>query len=187
MSECTDLPATKRRKKREVRSGSERSSDAATLGDIGTAISKSALMMAKAMQSREEADGRRHREVLGLHERRLQIEESKADIKRQGMSNLVDATSSQILFKLCFGFVFPALGFFFSYDIGATSGATISLQVTFNLSAVQLGLVLVKQYLGYFPMVQLLARVSPITRTDLKVDLIVTPEFVWKDRFHGIV
>ncbi|XP_073157039.1 uncharacterized protein [Henckelia pumila] len=174
MSECTDLPATKRRKKREVRSGSERSSDAATLGDIGTAISKSALMMAKAMQSREEADGRRHREVLGLHERRLQIEESKADIKRQGMSNLVDATSSQILFKLCFGFVFPALGFFFSYDIGATSGATISLQ-------------LVKQYLGYFPMVQLLARVSPITRTDLKVDLIVTPEFVWKDRFHGIV
>ncbi|XP_073143681.1 DExH-box ATP-dependent RNA helicase DExH14 [Henckelia pumila] len=46
---------------------------------------------------------------------------------------------------------------------------------------------LVKQYLGYFPMVQLLATVSPITRTVLKVDLIVTPEFVWKDRFHGTV
>ncbi|KAL9170519.1 hypothetical protein ABFS82_04G149700 [Erythranthe guttata] len=44
---------------------------------------------------------------------------------------------------------------------------------------------LVKQYLGYFPMVQLFATVSPITRTVLKVDLTITPEFVWKDRFHG--
>ncbi|KAH6801139.1 U5 small nuclear ribonucleoprotein helicase [Perilla frutescens var. hirtella] len=44
---------------------------------------------------------------------------------------------------------------------------------------------LVKQYLGYFPMVQLFATVSPITRTVLKVDLTITPEFIWKDRFHG--
>ncbi|KAL0421948.1 UNVERIFIED_CONTAM: DExH-box ATP-dependent RNA helicase DExH14 [Sesamum latifolium] len=44
---------------------------------------------------------------------------------------------------------------------------------------------LVKQYLAYFPMVQLSATVSPITRTVLKVDLTITPEFVWKDRFHG--
>ncbi|GKA60761.1 hypothetical protein Tco_0760168, partial [Tanacetum coccineum] len=46
-------------------------------------------------------------------------------------------------------FVFPALGgLLFGYDIGATSGATLSLQSAelsgttwFNLSAVQLGLV----------------------------------------------
>ncbi|KAL0384901.1 UNVERIFIED_CONTAM: DExH-box ATP-dependent RNA helicase DExH14, partial [Sesamum radiatum] len=44
---------------------------------------------------------------------------------------------------------------------------------------------LVKQYLAYFPMVQLFATVSPITRTVLKVDLTISPEFVWKDRFHG--
>ncbi|KAL0364719.1 UNVERIFIED_CONTAM: DExH-box ATP-dependent RNA helicase DExH14 [Sesamum angustifolium] len=44
---------------------------------------------------------------------------------------------------------------------------------------------LVKQYLAYFPMVQLFATVSPITRTVLKVDLTITPEFAWKDRFHG--
>ncbi|KAK4477790.1 hypothetical protein RD792_017052 [Penstemon davidsonii] len=44
---------------------------------------------------------------------------------------------------------------------------------------------LVKQYLGYFPTVQLFARVSPITRTVLKVDLTIKPDFVWKDRFHG--
>ncbi|GAB4846226.1 activating signal cointegrator 1 complex subunit [Ancistrocladus abbreviatus] len=44
---------------------------------------------------------------------------------------------------------------------------------------------LVKQYLGYFPSVQLSATVSPITRTVLKVDLHITPDFIWKDRFHG--
>lgn len=78
---------------------------------------------------------------------------------------------------------------------------------------------IVKQHLGYFPMVQLFATVSPITRTVLKVmrfghalflflllhiylvipwtiaqsdiviwfkvDLTITPEFTWKDRFHG--
>ncbi|KAK3225847.1 hypothetical protein Dsin_005709 [Dipteronia sinensis] len=44
---------------------------------------------------------------------------------------------------------------------------------------------LVKQYLGYFPWIQLSATVSPITRTVLKVDLVITPDFTWKDRFHG--
>ncbi|KAJ1402777.1 Winged helix DNA-binding domain superfamily [Sesbania bispinosa] len=44
---------------------------------------------------------------------------------------------------------------------------------------------LVKQYLGYFPSLQLSATVSPITRTVLKVDLVITPAFIWKDRFHG--
>ncbi|XP_014495737.1 DExH-box ATP-dependent RNA helicase DExH14 isoform X2 [Vigna radiata var. radiata] len=44
---------------------------------------------------------------------------------------------------------------------------------------------LVKQNLGYFPSLQLSATVSPITRTVLKVDLVITPVFTWKDRFHG--
>ncbi|KAL1337994.1 DExH-box ATP-dependent RNA helicase DExH14 [Arachis hypogaea] len=44
---------------------------------------------------------------------------------------------------------------------------------------------LVKQYLGYFPSIQLSATVSPITRTVLKVDLVIMPVFIWKDRFHG--
>ncbi|CAL9109847.1 unnamed protein product [Musa acuminata var. zebrina] len=46
---------------------------------------------------------------------------------------------------------------------------------------------LVKQFLGYFPSISLSATVSPITRTVLKVDLLITPDFVWKDRFHGTV
>ncbi|XP_057988384.1 DExH-box ATP-dependent RNA helicase DExH14 isoform X2 [Hevea brasiliensis] len=44
---------------------------------------------------------------------------------------------------------------------------------------------LIKQYLGYFPWIQLSATVSPITRTVLKVNLLITPDFIWKDRFHG--
>lgn len=44
---------------------------------------------------------------------------------------------------------------------------------------------LVKQYLGYFPSIHLSATVSPITRTVLKIDLLITPDFIWKDRFHG--
>lgn len=43
----------------------------------------------------------------------------------------------------------------------------------------------VKQYLSYFPNISLSAIVSPITRTVLKVDVLITPDFVWKDRFHG--
>ncbi|KAF2937977.1 hypothetical protein DAI22_03g087400 [Oryza sativa Japonica Group] len=44
----------------------------------------------------------------------------------------------------------------------------------------------VKQYVGYFPYVNLSATVSPITRTVLKVDLLITPEFLWRDRHHGM-
>ncbi|KAK1407351.1 hypothetical protein QVD17_38965 [Tagetes erecta] len=43
----------------------------------------------------------------------------------------------------------------------------------------------VKQYLGFFPSIILSATISPITRTVLKVDLVITPDFVWKDRWHG--
>ncbi|KAI3673352.1 hypothetical protein L6452_39470 [Arctium lappa] len=43
----------------------------------------------------------------------------------------------------------------------------------------------VKQYLGFFPSILLSATISPITRTVLKVDLVLTPDFVWKDRWHG--
>ncbi|CAN6469997.1 unnamed protein product [Victoria cruziana] len=44
---------------------------------------------------------------------------------------------------------------------------------------------IIKQYLAYFPWVNLSATVSPITRTVLKVDLLIAPDFTWKDRFHG--
>ncbi|PIA58140.1 hypothetical protein AQUCO_00500228v1 [Aquilegia coerulea] len=44
---------------------------------------------------------------------------------------------------------------------------------------------MVKQYREYFPGIQLCATVSPITRSVLKVDLLISPNFDWKDRYHG--
>ncbi|PIN22721.1 Transcription factor GT-2 [Handroanthus impetiginosus] len=92
-SEYSGSPA-KRRKKRDggtATAGVETSGDGATLQEVGSAISKSASIIAEAIQSCEEREERRHRELLRVHERRLQIEESKAEINRQGINGLVDA------------------------------------------------------------------------------------------------
>ncbi|KAI3455852.1 hypothetical protein Pfo_012515 [Paulownia fortunei] len=94
-SEYSDSPA-KRRKRRggDGRGSGEGTSGAGsgtTLQEVGSAISKSASIIAEAIQSCEEREERRHRELLRLHERRLQIEESKAEINRQGINGLVDA------------------------------------------------------------------------------------------------
>ncbi|XP_019150518.1 PREDICTED: trihelix transcription factor ASR3-like isoform X2 [Ipomoea nil] len=80
-SEHSDSPA-KRRRMGEGTSGTQ---------EVGPAISRSAALIAEAIQSCEEREERRHRELLSLHERRLQIEESKAEINRQGINGLVDA------------------------------------------------------------------------------------------------
>ncbi|XP_024438063.2 uncharacterized protein LOC18103878 isoform X3 [Populus trichocarpa] len=64
---------------------------ASTSHEVGTAISKSASIIAEAIQACDEREERRHRDLLGLHERRLKIEESKTEINRQGISGLVDA------------------------------------------------------------------------------------------------
>lgn len=93
-SEYSDSPA-KRRKRRGGGGGGEGTSGGAasgtTLQEVGSAISKSASIIAEAIQSCEEREERRHRELLNLHERRLQIEESKAEINRQGINGLVDS------------------------------------------------------------------------------------------------
>lgn len=61
--------------------------------EVGSAISKSASTIAAAIQACEEREERRHKKLLSLHERRLKIEESKAEISRQGFNGLVDAVN----------------------------------------------------------------------------------------------
>ncbi|PSS02541.1 Trihelix transcription factor [Actinidia chinensis var. chinensis] len=58
---------------------------------IDSAISRSASIIAEAIQACEERKDRRHRDLLSLQERRLHIEESKTEITRQGFNCLVDA------------------------------------------------------------------------------------------------
>ncbi|XP_057789730.1 trihelix transcription factor ASR3-like [Salvia miltiorrhiza] len=73
--------AAKRRKRRDGGEG----------GEVGSAISKGASIIAEAIQSCEDREDERHKQMVNLHERKLQIEETKAEINRQGINGLVDA------------------------------------------------------------------------------------------------
>ncbi|GLJ46147.1 hypothetical protein SUGI_0972180 [Cryptomeria japonica] len=44
---------------------------------------------------------------------------------------------------------------------------------------------MIKKCLASFPCIHLSANISPITRSVLQVELIITPDFVWKDHLHG--
>lgn len=43
----------------------------------------------------------------------------------------------------------------------------------------------VKQCLNYIPFLSVEATIQPITRAVLKIDILLTPEFVWSDKLHG--
>ncbi|OWM74696.1 trihelix transcription factor ASR3 [Punica granatum] len=58
---------------------------------VGTAISRSASIIAEALQACDEREERRHRDLLGIQERRLKLEESNAETNKQGINGLVDA------------------------------------------------------------------------------------------------
>ncbi|XP_030971755.1 trihelix transcription factor GTL1 isoform X2 [Quercus lobata] len=91
-SEHSDSPAKRRRKGGESGEGTSGTANASSSShEVGTAISKSASIIAEALQASEAREERRHRELLNLHERRLKIEESKTEISRQGINGLVDA------------------------------------------------------------------------------------------------
>ncbi|XP_075091200.1 uncharacterized protein LOC107770676 isoform X3 [Nicotiana tabacum] len=87
-----DSPAKKRRMSGEgTSSGTAKGNINNSSQEVGSAISKSAVIIAEAIQSCEEREEKRHRELLSLHERRLKIEESKAEINREGINGLVDS------------------------------------------------------------------------------------------------
>ncbi|KAL9372995.1 hypothetical protein Peur_035239 [Populus x canadensis] len=91
-SEYSNSPAKRRRRGGGGGEGtSGGTASASTSHEVGTAISKSASIIAEAIQACDEREERRHRDLLSLHERRLKIEESKTEINRQGISGLVDA------------------------------------------------------------------------------------------------
>ncbi|KAL9456541.1 hypothetical protein AB3S75_005717 [Citrus x aurantiifolia] len=99
-SEYSDSPAKRRRRggaeggsgdQQGTSAGATATASASTSQELGAAISKSASIIADALQSCEEREGRRHRDLVSLHERRLKIEESKTEINREGINGLVDA------------------------------------------------------------------------------------------------
>ncbi|XP_011096764.1 trihelix transcription factor ASR3 isoform X2 [Sesamum indicum] len=90
-SEYSDSPAKRRKRGSGGGDGEGTSGGVGTLEEVGSAISKSASIIAEAIRSCEEREERRHREVVSLQQRRLEIEESKAEMNRQGINGLVDA------------------------------------------------------------------------------------------------
>ncbi|XP_022721702.1 uncharacterized protein LOC111279063 [Durio zibethinus] len=90
ISEHSDSPA-KRRRRGGNGEGTSGTASANKSNEVGTAISKSASIIANAIQASEEREERRHRDLVSLHERRLKIEESKTEINQRGTDGLVDA------------------------------------------------------------------------------------------------
>jgi len=91
-SEHSESPAKRRRRRKGSASGGEGTS----ANEVGTAISKSASIIAEALQASEEREEKRHRELLSMHERRLRIEESKTEIGKALMGSLMPSTSLPI-------------------------------------------------------------------------------------------
>ena len=62
--------------------------------NIGSSIIRSASVLARTMKSCDERKERRHREVMELEERRMQIEESRNEANQQGIIGLVSAVNN---------------------------------------------------------------------------------------------
>ncbi|XP_057812127.1 uncharacterized protein LOC131026306 isoform X2 [Salvia miltiorrhiza] len=90
-SEYSGSPAKRRKRRGGGGEGTSGVAAATTLQEVGSAISKSASIIAEAIQSCEDREEERHKEMVNLHKRRLQIEETKAEMNRQGINGLVDA------------------------------------------------------------------------------------------------
>ncbi|KAJ4981576.1 hypothetical protein NE237_032413 [Protea cynaroides] len=84
-SEHSNSSAKRRRR------GEGTSSSGNTSYEVGSAISKSASIIAEALQACEEKEEKRHRDLLILQERRLKVEESQIEINREGINGLVDS------------------------------------------------------------------------------------------------
>ncbi|KDP33112.1 hypothetical protein JCGZ_13556 [Jatropha curcas] len=94
--EHSDSPAKRRRRKigGEGSGGTGTAGESTSSDEVGSAIAKSASIIAEAIEACEERKERRHRDLLSLHERRLKIEESNTEINRQGINALVDAINN---------------------------------------------------------------------------------------------
>ncbi|KAF8398814.1 hypothetical protein HHK36_014674 [Tetracentron sinense] len=61
---------------------------------LGSSIVRSASVLARTLLACEEKKEKRHRDVIELEERRLQIEETRNEVNRQGITGLVAAVNN---------------------------------------------------------------------------------------------
>ncbi|KAG6503925.1 trihelix transcription factor ASR3-like isoform X1 [Zingiber officinale] len=81
-------PETKRKRGRT----GEESSSHRHLG-VGSAISKCASIIADALQEGEEKEGMRHKDLLGIEQRKAKLEETKSQVAAQSMDGLATAVN----------------------------------------------------------------------------------------------
>ncbi|XP_061370638.1 trihelix transcription factor ASR3-like [Gastrolobium bilobum] len=62
--------------------------------NLGSSIIRSASVLARAITSCEEKKEKRHRELIEMEQRRLQIEEARNEVHRQGIATLVAAVTN---------------------------------------------------------------------------------------------
>ncbi|RHN81438.1 hypothetical protein MtrunA17_Chr1g0199061 [Medicago truncatula] len=62
--------------------------------NLGSSIMRSASVLARALRRCEEKKEKRHRELIELEQRRIQMEESRNEVHRQGIATLVAAVSN---------------------------------------------------------------------------------------------
>ncbi|GMH31046.1 hypothetical protein Nepgr_032889 [Nepenthes gracilis] len=92
-SDHSDSPA-KRRRRRSGGGDEQGTSNTSSLQEVGSAISRSASIIANAIQAGGEREDKRQRELLSFHERRLKLEGSKMEMRRQGINGLVQAINN---------------------------------------------------------------------------------------------
>eukprot|EP00256_Glycine_max_P065339 XP_025979934.1 uncharacterized protein LOC112998149 [Glycine max] len=61
---------------------------------LGSSIMQSASVLARALRSCEEKKEKRHREMIELEQRRIQMEEARNEVHRQGIATLVAAVTN---------------------------------------------------------------------------------------------
>jgi len=62
--------------------------------NLGSRIMQSASVLARALRSCEEKKEKRHREMIELEQRRIQMEEARNEVHRQGIATLVAAVTN---------------------------------------------------------------------------------------------
>ncbi|KAL2324856.1 hypothetical protein Fmac_023914 [Flemingia macrophylla] len=62
--------------------------------NLGSSIMRSASVLAQALRSCEEKKEKRHRELIELEQRRIQMEEARNEVHRQGIATLVAAVTN---------------------------------------------------------------------------------------------
>ncbi|XP_057734880.1 trihelix transcription factor GTL1-like [Arachis stenosperma] len=62
--------------------------------NLGSSIMHSASVLARALRSCEEKKEKRHREMMELEQRRIQMEEARNEVQRQGIATIVAAVTN---------------------------------------------------------------------------------------------